>query len=158
VLEFELINWSDPSPIHLAIMLPPSIYSISNKNKSPNMFSNGFISVRFLTCLNDGTSIILGEILCNNSWNYFLMYFWNAVLDYLPISIIEKTGMLARYMVITAPEQMDLVPISYWQMLSFVLLIVTNLSQHRSAIISVVRLMICLCDLPGKLTNSYSLF
>jgi len=63
------------------------------------------------------------------------------VLDHLPISMIEKTHTLARYMAISAPEQMDLVRISNQQTLSFVSPIVTIL-QHKSAIISPVTLMI----------------
>jgi hypothetical protein len=53
------------------------------------------------------------------------MYLRKAVLDHLPISMIEKTHTLARYMAISAPEQMDLVRISNQQTLSFVSPIVT---------------------------------
>ena len=66
------------------------------------------------------------------------------MLDHLPISMIEKTHTLARYMTIFAPEQMDLVRISDRQTLSFVSPIVTIPSQRKSAIISPVTLMVSL--------------
>jgi hypothetical protein len=64
------------------------------------------------------------------------------VHDHLPISMIEKTGTLARYMAIAAPERMDLVPIPDRRMPSFVSPIVTTPSRHKSAIISPITLMI----------------
>jgi hypothetical protein len=67
------------------------------------------------------------------------------VHDHLPISMIEKTGTLARYMAIAAPERMDLVPIPDRRMPSFVSPIVTTPSRHKSAIISPITLMIWLC-------------
>jgi hypothetical protein len=111
-------------------MLPPPIYLISNKNDSPTLFSIGFVSVGFWTCLNDWTSIIFEEMHCENSCTCIRMYLRKAVLDHLPISMIEKTHTLARYMTIFAPEQMDLVRISDRQTLSFVSPIVTF---HHSA-------------------------
>jgi hypothetical protein len=56
------------------------------------------------------------------------------VLDHLPI---EKTDTPAA-----APDQMDLVPISDRRMPSFVSPIMTTPSRHKSAIISLVTLMI----------------
>ena len=71
------------------------------------------------------------------------MYLRKAVLDHLPISMIEKTGTPVRYMAITAPERMDLVPISDRRVPSFVSPIVTSStpSRHKSAIISPVTLL-----------------
>ncbi len=66
------------------------------------------------------------------------------MLDYLPISMVEKTGTPARYMAIAAPEHMDLVPISDRGMPSFVSPIVTTPLRHKLAIISPVILMILL--------------
>ena len=48
-----VINWFDPAPILLAMMLPPPIYPISNENELPTTFSIGFVSVGFWTCLNN---------------------------------------------------------------------------------------------------------
>ncbi len=125
------------------MMLSLPTYPISNENKSPAMFSIGFVSVGFWTCLNNCTSsIIFEEIPCENSCTCFLMYLRNAVLDHIPISMIEKIGTLERYMAITAPKQMDLVLISDRRMPSFILPIATTPSRHRSAIISAVTLMI----------------
>ena len=70
------------------------------------------------------------------------MYLRKAVLDHLPISMIEKTGTPARYIAIAAPERMDLVPISDLRIPSFVSPIATTPSRHKSAIISPVILMI----------------
>jgi hypothetical protein len=136
------VNWFDPTPILSAMMLPLPTYTISNKNESPTMFSIGFVSVWFWTCLNDCTSIIFEEIPCDNFCTCFLMYLRNALLDHLPISMIEKIGTPERYMAIAAPKQMDLVPISDRRMPSFVSPIVTTPSRHKSAIISAVTLMI----------------
>jgi hypothetical protein len=69
-----------------------------------------------------------------NSCTCFRMYLRKAVLDHLQISMIKKTGTPARYMAITAPERMDLVPISDLQIPSFVSPITTTPSQHKSAI------------------------
>jgi hypothetical protein len=138
-----IVYWFDPTPVLSAMMLPLPTYPISNENKSPTMFSIGFVSVWFLTCLNDCTLIIFEEIPCENSCTYFLMYLRNAVLDYLPISMIKKKiGTPERYMAIAAPERMDFVPISDWRMPSFVSPIATTPSQHKPAIISAVTLMI----------------
>jgi hypothetical protein len=110
VLGFALIvNWFDPSPILLTMMLPPSMYPISNENKLPTMFSIRFVSVGFWMCLNDCTSLIFEDLPCKNSWTCFLMYFRNVLLDRLQITMIKKSGTLARYMVIAAPKKMDLV-------------------------------------------------
>jgi hypothetical protein len=70
------------------------------------------------------------------------MYLRKAVLDHLPINMIEKTGTLERYMAIAAPEQMECVSISDWRMPSLVSPIVTTPSRHKSVIISSVTLMI----------------
>jgi hypothetical protein len=83
------------------MMLPPSIHHINNENVSLTMFSIGLVSVGFWTSLNVCILIIFVKR-CRA-----LIYFRNAVLDQLPISIIEKTGTPARYMAITAPERMD---------------------------------------------------
>ena len=66
------------------------------------------------------------------------------MLVHLPISMIQKTGTPGRYMAIAAPERMDLVPISDLGIPSFVSLIGTTPtpSRHKSAIISLVILMI----------------
>ena len=87
-------------------------------------------------------SIIFEEIACKISCTCFLIYFRNAVLDHLRISMIEKTGTPARYMAITAPERMDFVLISNRRVPSFVSPIATTPSRHKSAIISAVTLMI----------------
>ncbi len=71
-----------------------------------------------------------------------LMYFRNAVLDHLPISMINKNDTPERYMTIVATERIDFVPISDRQMLSFVSLIATTPPRHKSAIFSAVSLMI----------------
>ena len=131
-----IVNLFDPTPVFLAMMLPPSIYLISNEHESPIMLPIGFISVGFWMCLNDFTSIIFKEMPCENSCTCFLIYFRNAMLYQLPISMIEKTGTSARYIAIAAPNRMDLVPISERRMPNFVPPIVTTLSRHRSAIIS----------------------
>jgi hypothetical protein len=70
------------------------------------------------------------------------MYLRNTVLDHLPINMIKEIGTPERYMAIAAPKQMDLVPIYDWRMPSFVSPIATTPSRHKSAIISVVTLMI----------------
>ncbi len=126
-----IVNWIDPTPVLLVFILPLLTYPISNENKSPTMFSIGFISVGFWTCLNNCTLMIFEEIPCKNSCTCFLMYFRNALLDHLPISMIKKIGALERYMTITAPEQMDFVPNSNRQIPSFVSPIVTTLLWPR---------------------------
>jgi hypothetical protein len=70
------------------------------------------------------------------------MYLRKAVLDHLPISMIEKTETPVRYMAITAPDQMDFVPISDRRIPSFVSPIATTPLWHKSAIISPGILMI----------------
>jgi hypothetical protein len=55
--------------------------------------------------------------------------------------MIEKIGTLARYMSITAPDQMERVLIFKKKTPSFVLPMATTPSQMRSAIISEVMLM-----------------
>jgi hypothetical protein len=72
----------------------------------------------------------------------FAYVFEEPVLDHLLISMIEKIGTPERYMAITAPKQMDLVPISDQWMLSFVSPMATTPSRQKSAIISAVTLMI----------------
>ncbi len=137
-----IVYWFDPAPILLAMMLPLPTYPISNKNELPTMFSIGFVSVWFWTCLNNCTSIIFKEIPCENSCTCFLMYLRNAVLDHLPISMINKIGNPERYMAIAEPKQVDLVPISDQRMPSFVSPIATTPLRHKSAIISAVTLIV----------------
>jgi hypothetical protein len=132
----------DPTRFLSAMMLPLPTYPISNKNKLPTMFSIGFVSVWFWMCLNDCASIIFEEIPCKNSSTCFFMCLGNAVLDHLPISMIEKIGTLERYMAIAAPKRIDLVPISDWWMPSFVSPIATTLLRHKLTIISAMTLMI----------------
>jgi hypothetical protein len=53
-LGFEpIVNWFDPAPILLAIMLPPPIQPISNENELSTIFSIGFVSVGFWTWSKD---------------------------------------------------------------------------------------------------------
>jgi hypothetical protein len=137
-----LLIGSTPAPVFSVMMLSSPIYPISNENESPTMFSIGLDSVGFWMCLKVWTSIIFEDMPCENSWTCFLMYLRKAVLDHLPISMIEKTGTPARYMAIAAPEQMDLVPISDRWIPSFVSPIETTTSRHTSAIIYPVILMI----------------
>ena len=144
---------STPAPVFSVMMLSSPIYPISNENESPTMFSIGLDSVGFWMCLKVWTSIIFEDMPCENSWTCFLVYLRKAVLDHLPISMIEKTGTPARYMAIAAPERMDLVQISDRQMPSFVLPIVNTPSRHKSAIISAVTLMILFLCLPERLGN-----
>ncbi len=138
----QLLIWFNPAPVLSAVMLPPPIYPISNKNESPTMFSIGFVSGGFRMCLKFWTSIIFKEIPCKNSWTCFRIYLRKAVLDHLPINMIEKTGTPERYMAIAAPEQMECVPISDRRIPSLVSPIVATPSRHKSAIISPVTLMI----------------
>jgi hypothetical protein len=63
----QLLIWFDPAPVLSAVMLPPPIYPISYESESPTMFSIGFVSVGFRTCLKFWTSIIFKEIPCENS-------------------------------------------------------------------------------------------
>ncbi len=93
------------------MMLPPPIYSISSKHESPTIFSIGFVAVEFWTCLKDWISIIFNEIPCKNSCTCFCMYLRKAVLDQHPMSMIEKTGVPAKYISMAAPDLIDFDPI-----------------------------------------------
>jgi hypothetical protein len=135
------------------MMLPPPIYSISSKNEMPTIFSIGFVAVEFWTCLKDWISIIFDEILCENSCICFRMYLRNAVLDQHPTSMIEKTGVPAKYIAMAAPDRIDFDPILDQLIPSFVSLIATMPSRIRFIIISDVTLMIFFCALQEKLVS-----
>jgi hypothetical protein len=124
------------------MMLPPQIYSISSKNKSPTIFSIWFVAVEFWTCVKDWISIILDEIPCENSYTCFRMYLRNAVLDQRPTSMIKKTRVPAKYIAMAAPDWIDFDPILDRFIPSFVSPIATTPSQIRFTIISDVMLMI----------------
>jgi hypothetical protein len=101
-------------------------------------------------CLDDWTSNIFEEMPCENSCTCFLIYFWKAVLDHRPMSMIEKIGTPARYIAIAAPLLIDCVPISDRRMPSFVSPIVSTPSWMRVEIISEVIIMIVLPFLAGE--------
>jgi hypothetical protein len=124
------------------MMLPPPIYSISSKNESPTMFSIRFVAVEFWTCLKDWISIIFDEIPCENSCTCFRMYLRKALLDQRPTSMIEKTGVPAKYIAMATPDLIDFDPILDQMIPSFVSPIATTPSRIRFTIISDVMLMI----------------
>ncbi len=64
------------------------------------------------------------------------------MLDQRPMSMIEKTGVPAKYIAIAAPDQMDFNPILDWLIPSFVSPIATMPLRIRFTIISDVMLMI----------------
>ncbi len=123
-------------------MLPLPIYSISSEDESPTIFSIGFVAIGFWTCLKDWISIILDEIPCKNSCTCFRMYLRNAVLDQRPTSMIEKTGLPAKYIAMATPDRIDFDPILDRLIPNFVSSIATTPSRIRFTIISDVMLMI----------------
>jgi hypothetical protein len=70
------------------------------------------------------------------------MYLRNAVLDQHPTSMIEKTGVPAKYIAMAAPDRIDFDPILDRLIPSFVSPIATTPSRIRFTIISDVMLMI----------------
>ncbi len=132
---------SNPTPAHWRCCSLYQIYPITSANELPTIDSTGFVDVWFWKCLKDWILIIFDGIPCKNYCTCFWMYFRKAVLDHCPISMIEKIGTLARYMSITAPDQMERVLIFKKKTPSFVLPMATTPSQMRSAIISEVMLM-----------------
>ena len=95
-----IVNQFAPAPVLSAMMLPLPNLSYQQRKQVANYRFCWVLDVFEHLCFYH----FLGDAHCEISCTCFQMHFRKAVLDHLPISMIEKTGTPARYMAITSPE------------------------------------------------------